>query len=92
MKINKNGMIRDMTDEEIAAVQAENERTLREYWTTVSYGDAVDAEIRRRYSVSDEFAILRQRDEKPAEYAEYYAYCEECKTRVKERMAVYGGN
>lgn len=92
MKINENGIVRDMTDEEIAAVQAENERTLREYWTTVSYGDAVDAEIRRRYSVSDEFAILRQRDEKPAEYAEYYAYCEECKTRVKERMAVYGGN
>lgn len=92
MKINKNGIVRDMTDEEIAAVHAENERAEREYWTTVSYGDAVDAEIRRRYSISEEFAILRQKDEKPAEYLDYYAYCEECKTRVRERMAVYGGN
>ena len=92
MKINENGIVRDMTDEEIAAVQVENERAERDYWQNISYGDAVDAEIRRRYSVSEEFAILRQKDEKPEEYAEYYAYCEECKTYVKERMAVYGGN
>ena len=92
MKINENGIVRDMTDGEAAAVHAENERAERDYWQNISYGDAVDAEIRRRYSVSGEFAILRQRDEKPEEYAEYYAYCEECKTYVKERMAVYGGN
>lgn len=47
------------------------------------YDEAVDAEIRKRYTVSQEFAILRQRDEKPKEYAEYYAYCEECKALVK---------
>jgi hypothetical protein len=92
MKINENGIVRDMTDEEIAAVQAENERAEREYWTTVSYGSAVDAEIRRRYSVSEEFAILRQKDEKPAEYDVYYAYCEECKKRVKEMMVTYGND
>jgi hypothetical protein len=47
------------------------------------YDDAVDAEIRKRYSISQEFAILRQRDEKLEEYAAYYAYCEECKAYVK---------
>ena len=92
MKINENGIVRDMTAGEMAAVHAENERAERDYWLNNSYGDAVDAEIRRRYSVSEEFAILRQRDEKPAEYLDYYAYCEECKTYVKERMAAYGGN
>lgn len=49
-----------------------------------SYGELVNMEIRKRYSESEEFAILRQKDEKPEEFAEYYAYCEECKTRVKE--------
>lgn len=92
MKINKNGIIRDMTDEEIAAVQAENERAERDYWLNIHYGDAVDAEIRRHYSVSAEFAILRQRDEKPDEYDAYYAYCEECKKRVKEMMVTYGND
>ena len=92
MKINENGIVRDMTDEESAMVRAENERVEREYWSMVSYGDAVDAEIRRRYSVSEEFSILRQRDEKPEEYSAYYVYCEECKVRVKEMMAKYGNN
>lgn len=39
--------------------------------------------IRERYTESQEFAILRQQNEKPDEYAEYYAYCEECKAFVK---------
>jgi hypothetical protein len=79
MKINDNGIVRDMTAEEIA----EFERMAADM-PTMSYDEAVDAEIRKRYSMSQEFAILRQRDEKPDEYAAYYAYCEECKQRVKE--------
>ena len=39
--------------------------------------------IRKRYSISDELAILRQRDEKPEEFAAYHAYAEECKRAVK---------
>lgn len=38
--------------------------------------------IRKRYSVSDELAILRQRDTKPDEFAEYNAYAEQCKIDV----------
>lgn len=77
----ENGKYRDMTPEEIAATEAAE----REYWQSVSYDEAVDAQIRKRYSVSQEFAILRQKDEKPDEYAEYFAYCEQCKAFVKNK-------
>ena len=50
------------------------------------YGQTVDSLIRKRYSLWDELAILRQRDEKPEEYAAYNAYCEECKKKAKEEM------
>ena len=78
MKININGVTREMTAEEVA----EFERTAP--ISTMSYDEAVNAEIRKRYTISQEFAILRQKDEKPQEYAEYYAYCEACKALVKE--------
>ena len=43
----------------------------------------ISALIREKYSQDAEFAILRQKDSKPEEYAEYNTYCEECKTKVK---------
>lgn len=70
---------RDMTEEEIA----ELDNVELEYWKSVDYEEAVDNEIRKKYSASAEFAILRQKEEKPDEYASYYAYCEECKSFVK---------
>lgn len=78
MRINDNGVYRDMTEEEVAEMQS---KTL-----PIDYSEAVDNAIRERYSVSQEFAILRQKDEKPEEYAEYYAYCEECKANVKRSL------
>ena len=42
--------------------------------------------IRKRYTISDELAILRQKDEKPAEFAAYHAYAEECKKIVKASL------
>ena len=53
-----------------------------------AYGDVVNALIRERYNVSEELAMLRQRDEKPEEYAIYNAFVEECKAKAKEM--VYG--
>lgn len=53
----------------------------------IDYDEAVDSKIREKYSVSQEFAILRQKDEKPEEYKEYYNYCEECKKYVKGMIA-----
>ena len=48
------------------------------------YEADVEARIRTRYSVSQELAILRQRDTKPEEFAEYNAFAEECKAEAKK--------
>lgn len=89
MKKYVNGQYIELTPEEIAQQQAEQAAAERAYWHSANYDDAVDAEIRKRYSVSQEFAILRQKDEKPDEYAVYYAFCEECKAYVKAQMKKY---
>jgi hypothetical protein len=88
MKKYINGQYIEMTAEEVAAIKAEAEAAEREHWLG-DYDSLVDEEIRKRYTVSQEFAILRQRDEKPTEYAAYYAYCEECKAFVKAQRAKY---
>lgn len=53
-----------------------------------SYEDQVVALIRERYSADDELAILRQRDTKPEEFEQYFHYCEECKTSVKQKLGM----
>ena len=88
MIVCENGIYRDLTPEEIADENAKAEKAEREHWVNIPYDEAVNAKIRERYTESQEFAILRQRDEKPTEYAEYYAYCEECKAYVKEKKGV----
>lgn len=85
MKKYVNGEYIELTAEELAAIQAEAEQAEAEYWLNVPYDDAVNAEIRKRYTESQEFAILRQRSAKQNEFAEYYAYCEECKAYVKSK-------
>lgn len=60
----------------------------QEYWDNISYDEAVNNEIRKKYSQSQEFAILRQKEEKPEEYSVYYNYCEECKAFVKSKKQV----
>lgn len=77
---------RELTAEEIAEMQSSIVNEEKDYWLSNSYDELVDIEIRKRYSVSQEFAILRQKDEKPTEYAEYYAYCEDCKNYVKNKI------
>lgn len=52
------------------------------------YENITEMNIRKKYSLSQELAILRQRDSKPEEYAEYNVYCEQCK--VEARLEVYG--
>jgi hypothetical protein len=42
----------------------------------------ISALIRERYTVDDEFAILRQRDTKPDEFAEYNNFAEACKAEA----------
>lgn len=51
------------------------------------YGELVESLIRKKYNVSAELAILRQRDEKPEEFAEYNAYAEQCKIEAKKILS-----
>ena len=52
-----------------------------------AYKAAVERLIRERYTVADELGILRQRDTKPEEYAEYYAFAEQCKAQARAEIA-----
>lgn len=56
-----------------------------------SYPSLVESKIRQRYSMSDELAILRQRDSKLEEFSQYNAYCEECKEEARQELNL-GGN
>ena len=51
------------------------------------YGDRVNALVRTRYSLSEELALLRRRDENPEAFAAYTAFCEECKKEAKGEVA-----
>ena len=55
------------------------------------YPDLVSEYIRRRYSVNAELAILRQREEKPLEFAAYNAYAEQCKADAKAILGMEDG-
>ncbi len=50
------------------------------------YESRVSALIRAKYTLNQELSILRQRDTKPAEFAEYNAYAEECKAKAKAEL------
>ena len=73
MKVLENGKYRDMTAEEKAV--SENE--------VLSYEERVVNRIRAIYSVDDELAMLRQRDTKPEEFAEYNRIVEAIKAEER---------
>lgn len=90
MIIYENGIYKELKAEEIEEIKEVEKQVEAEYWQTIDYEEAVNNEIRKKYSVSQEFAILRQKEEKPQEYQEYYNYCEECKAYVKSKKEVGG--
>lgn len=55
-----------------------------EFKDTRSYSEKVVSLIREKYSLDEELALERQRDSKPQEFSEYYAYCEACKQKAKQ--------
>lgn len=85
MKIFDGKIYRDMTAEELAEMKAQEQKAEREYWANIDYDTAVENEIAKKYTMKQELAIQRQEKEKPQEYAEYYAYCEQCKAYVKAK-------
>ncbi len=52
----------------------------------VDYGALTSAIVREKYSADAELAIQRQRDAKPDEFAEYYAFCEAAKVAAKAAL------
>lgn len=74
MRVLENGKYRDMTAEELA--QIENSKP--------TYRERVVSRIREKYSIDDELAILRQRDTKPEEFAEYNTFVEQIKDEEKD--------
>ena len=52
------------------------------------YENLVTTKIRKRYSLNQELAILRQRDTKEEEFAAYNAYAEQCKIEAKAEMEI----
>ena len=71
-----------------ALVERDKSAELAEIKTTIDYPQLVENKIRTRYSVSAELAILRQRDTKPEEFAEYNAFCELCKAKAKTELNI----
>lgn len=47
------------------------------------YGARVNRLLRQKYSLSEELAILRRREDDPAAFAAYNAFAEACKQKAK---------
>lgn len=73
-----------------ALVERDKAAELAEIKVTIDYPQLVENKIRTRYSVSAELAILRQRETKPEEFAEYNAFCESCKAEAKTELNIKG--
>lgn len=79
MRVYDNGVYRDMTAEEIESFKAD--------FSPIPYEERVVNRIRAVYTVDDELAILRQRDTKPDEFAEYNAFVEQIKAEEKTNIS-----
>ena len=76
MRVCDNGIYRSLTAEEIATMQKDI--------PNIPYEQRVVNRIREVYSIDDELALLRQRDTKPEEFAEYNAFVEQIKAEERE--------
>ena len=64
-----------------------NREAKPESWEKL-YEAEIIRRIRNRYTVNQELAILRQRDTKPEEFAEYNDFVEKCKKEIKEELQI----
>ena len=58
-------------------------KSRKETEAKIEYENKIVSLIRKKYNINQELAILRQRDTKPEEFAEYHKYVEQCKAQVK---------
>ena len=73
----------DFTEDLEFSYERYNARKQRE--VQVGYENAIVGEIRKRYTIDQELAILRQRDTKPEEFYEYNTYVEKRKAEIKAK-------
>ena len=59
-------------------------KSRKETEAKIEYENKIVSLIRKKYNINQELAILRQRDTKPEEFAEYSEYVEKCKAEVKK--------
>lgn len=52
------------------------------------YESLIIRKIRKRYTVNQELAILRQKDTKPEEFSAYNEYVEQCKADTKQELGI----
>lgn len=64
-----------------------NRESRPDSWESL-YENEIARKIRRKYTVNQELALLRQRDTKPQEFEEYNAFVEKCKAEVREEMGM----
>ena len=69
-------------DDKVVAV----DHVVTEEEKLINYENKIVAEIRKKYTVNQELAILRQRDTKPEEFKIYNEYVENCKAKVKASL------
>lgn len=86
MRKYEDGKYIELSEEEVKLIEQES----KEYIQKFTYDEAVNLKIRERYTESQEFSLLRQRDEKPEEFQKYYDYCEECKNCIKKSLVELG--
>lgn len=55
--------------------------------TRISVNDEIDKVITARYPISEQIAILRQKDTKPDEYKAFFDFAEQVKASVKASRA-----
>jgi hypothetical protein len=67
---------------------AHKNETVEQGTLRVLYAALVNEKIRARYDISEELAILRQRDTKPDEFAEYNAFVEQCKAEARAEIGI----
>ena len=94
MKKYVNGEYIHLTSEELAEMQAEQEKAEREYWSNIPYDEAVSAVFREKYSQDHVEAIVNNflSDmtnplfiQEMQEMQDYRAYC---KAYVKQQKSI----
>lgn len=72
-------------------IKEEKEQSAGPVNQIMPYEELVVQLIREKYTLDDELAIQRQKETKPDEWSEYFAYCEECKAKAREKVGGTNG-